>query len=70
MDARGVRSLAFLLAPAVAGLLFWLVFYREGLPLPWVVKRPVFVFGALALVFGPILIGNYLAGRRGKPPLS
>lgn len=70
MDARSVRSLAFLLAPAVAGLVFWLVFYREGLPLPRMVKRPILVAGGLALIFGPVLIGNYLAGRKGKPPLS
>jgi hypothetical protein len=32
--------------------------------------RPLVAIGMLALVFGPVLIGNYLAGRKGKPPLS
>lgn len=54
----------------LASLVLGLVFCVTGQPYQRQLLRPIVVGGGLLLVFGPVLVGNYLAGRKGRPPLS
>jgi hypothetical protein len=71
MDYRRRQGIAMRLAPLMTMLVLAIVFYRPDQPISrQLYVRPLVAIGMLALVFGPVLIGNYLAGRKGKPPLS
>jgi len=70
MDYRNRRRIAVRLALLLPGLVLAIVLGWDVVSARRQVMRPLIGGGMLLLVLGPVLIGNYLAGRKGRPPLS